>query len=51
VLYHLSSSYCVRHRKSPANVERAFRSLETVDLKVRPIHHRTADRAAAVMMK
>ncbi|WP_212744080.1 hypothetical protein [Ramlibacter sp. 2FC] len=27
-----------------ANVERAFRSLKTVDLKVRPIHHRTADR-------
>jgi hypothetical protein len=29
------------------NVERAFRSLKTVDLKVRPIHHRTADRVRA----
>ena len=27
-----------------ANVERAFRSIKTVDLKVRPIHHRLADR-------
>jgi transposase len=35
---------CVRHYKSLANVERAFRSLKTIDLKVRPIHHRTADR-------
>ncbi len=28
-------------------VERAFRSLKTVDLKVRPIHHRSADRVRA----
>ena len=35
---------CVRHYKSLANVERAFRSLKTIDLKVRPIHHRLADR-------
>ena len=35
---------CVRNYKSLANVERAFRSLKTVDLKVRPIHHRTANR-------
>ena len=35
---------CVRNYKSLANVERAFRSLKTIDLKVRPIHHRTADR-------
>ena len=35
---------CVRSYKSLANVERAFRSLKTVDLKVRPIHHRKADR-------
>ena len=34
---------CVRNYKSWANVERAFRSLKTVDLKVRPIHHRVAD--------
>jgi transposase len=35
---------CVRNYKSLSNVERAFRSLKTVDLKVRPIHHRLADR-------
>lgn len=34
----------VRSYKRLANVERAFRSLKTVDLKVRPIHHRLADR-------
>jgi transposase len=33
--------------KSLAQVERAFRSLKTVDLKVRPIHHRLADRVRA----
>jgi len=38
---------CVRHYKSLAHVERAFRSLKTVDLKVRPIHHRTANRVRA----
>jgi transposase len=40
----MDSADCVRNYKSLANVERAFRSLKTVDLKVRPIHHRTADR-------
>ena len=38
---------CVRNYKALARVERAFRSLKTVDLKVRPIHHRTADRVRA----
>jgi len=38
---------CVRNYKALANVERAFRSLKTVDLKIRPIHHRTADRVRA----
>jgi hypothetical protein len=38
---------CVRNYKTLANVERAFRSLKTIDLKVRPIHHRTADRVRA----
>jgi len=38
---------CVRSYKSLANVERAFRSLKTVDLKVRPIHHRTENRVRA----
>ena len=35
---------CVRNYKSLAQVERAFRSLKTIDLKIRPIHHRLADR-------
>jgi transposase len=38
---------CVRNYKALANVERAFRSLKTIDLKVRPIHHRTAERVRA----
>ena len=38
---------CVRSYKSLANVERAFRSMKTIDLKVRPIHHRLADRVRA----
>jgi len=33
--------------KSLAQVERAFRSLKTVDLEVRPIHHRLAGRVRA----
>ncbi len=37
----------VRRYKSLATVERAFRSLKSVDLKVRPIHHRTAERVRA----
>jgi transposase len=43
----MDSADCVRHYKSLAHVERAFRSLKTIDLKVRPIHHRTADRVRA----
>lgn len=38
---------CVRSYKALANVERAFRSLKTMDLKVRPIHHRLSDRVRA----
>ena len=38
---------CVRSYKALAQVERAFRSLKTMDLKVRPIHHRLADRVRA----
>jgi transposase len=37
----------VRSYKQLSNVERAFRSLKTVDLKVRPVHHRLADRVRA----
>lgn len=40
----MEAADCVRNYKSLANVERAFRSLKTIDLKVRPIHHRLADR-------
>jgi len=43
----MEAADCVRNYKALANVERAFRSLKTVDLKVRPIHHRTADRVRA----
>ncbi|MGH7319047.1 MAG: IS1634 family transposase, partial [Candidatus Rokuibacteriota bacterium] len=37
----------VRSYKRLAHIERAFRSLKTVDLHVRPIHHRTAARVRA----
>jgi hypothetical protein len=43
----MDAADCVRHYKSLAHVERAFRSLKTIDLKVRPIHHRSADRVRA----
>jgi transposase len=43
----MDSADCVRHYKSLAQVERAFRSLKTIDLKVRPIHHRLAERVRA----
>ena len=42
-----SSKQAVRHYKSLSGVERAFRSLKTVDLHVRPIHHREPDRVRA----
>jgi len=37
----------VRSYQRLAVIERAFRSLKTVDLKVRPLHHRKADRVRA----
>jgi transposase len=37
----------VRSYKRLANVERAFRSMKTVDLHVRPIHHRLENRVRA----
>jgi transposase len=40
----LSADQTVRSYKSLSTVERAFRSLKTVDLKVRPIHHHLEDR-------
>ena len=38
---------CVRHYKALANVERAFRTLKSINLKVRPIHHRLEQRVSA----
>ncbi|MHB1511803.1 MAG: IS1634 family transposase [Acidiferrobacter sp.] len=43
----MDAATCVRRYKSLAQVERAFRSLKTLDLKIRPIHHRLADRVKA----
>jgi len=43
----LTAEQTVRSYKSLAVVERAFRSMKTVDLKVRPIHHRKAGRVRA----
>jgi transposase len=43
----MDAATCVRNYKSLAQVERAFRSIKTIDLKVRPIHHRLADRVRA----
>jgi transposase len=43
----LSSQQVVASYKSLSGVERAFRSLKTVDLQVRPIHHRLPNRVRA----
>lgn len=43
----LSSEQVVASYKSLSHVERAFRSLKSVDLHVRPIHHRLPDRVRA----
>jgi transposase len=43
----LSAADGVRSYKSLALVERAFRCFKGIDLLVRPIHHRTADRVRA----
>ncbi|MDB6159046.1 MAG: hypothetical protein JWO04_2752 [Gammaproteobacteria bacterium] len=43
----MSAADTVRSYKALADVERAFRSLKTVDLKVRPIHHWLEDRVRA----
>jgi hypothetical protein len=40
----LSSDKVVQAYKGLSNVEQAFRSLKSVDLKIRPVHHRLADR-------
>jgi len=43
----LGTAAAVSAYKSLAQVERAFRSVKTVDLDVRPIHHRLAERVRA----
>ena len=43
----LNSTQVVASYKNLSGVERAFRSLKTVDLHVRPIHHRLPDRVRA----
>jgi len=42
-----SAADTVRRYKSLAQVERAFRTLKGIDLKIRPIHHRTEDHVRA----
>ena len=46
----MNAAACVRNYKSLAMVERAFRSFKGVDLKVRPIHHRLANRVRAHLL-
>jgi transposase len=43
----MSGADAVRNYKALAQVERAFRSLKTMDLKVRPIYHHNEDRVRA----
>ncbi len=43
----LNSAQTVRSYKQLANLERAFRTLKSVDLELRPIHHRLPDRVRA----
>ena len=43
----MSAPEAVRSYKALTQVERAFRSLKTVDLKIRPIHHRLESRVRA----
>lgn len=42
--HRMTAAAAVRSYKMLSTVERAFRTLKTVDLKVRPIHHRLEDR-------
>lgn len=43
----LDAASTVKAYKQLANAERAFRSLKSIDLEVRPIHHRRPDRVRA----
>jgi hypothetical protein len=44
---HMSAADTVRSYKALCEVERAFRSMKSIDLKIRPIHHRLSDRVRA----
>jgi len=43
----MSSAEAVRSYKALAEVERAFRAMKTIDLHIRPIHHRLEERVRA----
>jgi hypothetical protein len=43
----MTSAEAVRSYKALAEVERAFRSMKTTDLHIRPIHHRLEERVRA----
>ena len=43
----MSSAEAVRSYKALAEVERAFRAMKTIDLHIRPIHHRLENRVRA----
>jgi transposase len=43
----MSSADAVRNYKALAEVERAFRAMKTIDLHIRPIHHRLENRVRA----
>lgn len=43
----MDANEAVRVYKSLANVEKIFKSLKSVDLRIRPIHHHTEDRTRA----
>jgi len=43
----MDAAGCVRSYKALTQVERVFKTLKSVDLKIRPIHHRLADRVRA----
>jgi hypothetical protein len=46
----LAAPEVVRSYKGLSRAERAFRSIKTVDLEVRPIHHRLSDRVRAHLL-
>jgi transposase len=46
----MEAAECVRNYKALSQVERAFRTFKTTDLKVRPIYHRVPDRVRAHLL-